>query len=93
MEVLEKLRDKIKGQKWKNNENFLTEGKFDPNEKKPCAICHKMISRSNFNRHLRTHPEYEEQDEIDFKAECTVFLDFFPLLFLSKFPLFLKKLS
>jgi len=38
-------------------------GKSDPNEKKPCGICGKPVSKSNFNRHLRTHPEYEEDKD------------------------------
>ena len=70
-----------------NNHNFLTDdpddpyagkrfkGKSDPNEKKPCGICGKPVSKSNFNRHLRTHPEYEEDKDYG-QSECTVF--FYP---------------
>ena len=85
---------KIKEQKKKgigNNHNFFTaedpddpyagkrfKGKSDPNEKKPCGICGKPVSKSNFNRHLRTHPEYEEDKDYG-QSECTVF--FYPFYF------------
>ena len=87
MEGLEKLRSKKKG--IGNNHNFFTaedpddpyagkrfKGKSDPNEKKPCGICGKPVSKSNFNRHLRTHPEYEEDKDYG-QSECTVFFSSF----------------
>ena len=89
MEGLEKLRSKKKG--IGNNHNFLTDdpddpyagkrfkGKSDPNEKKPCGICGKPVSKSNFNRHLRTHPEYEEDKDYG-QSECTVFI-YYPFYF------------
>jgi hypothetical protein len=104
MKGLERLRSKKKG--IGNNHNFLTDdlddpyagkrfkGKSDPNEKKPCGICGKPVSKSNFNRHLRTHPEYDEDEDYG-RSDCTVFfcllsfslLLYFPLFFvLKKFP-------
>ena len=74
-----------------NNHNFFTDdpddpyagkrfkGKSDPNEKKPCGICGKPVSKSNFNRHLRTHPEYEEDKDYG-QSECTVFI-YYPFYF------------
>ena len=96
MEGLEKLRSKKK--EIGNNHNFFTDdpddpfagkrfkGKSDPNEKKPCGICGKPVSKSNFNRHLRTHPEYEEDKDYG-QSECTVF--FLSFLLLLSFPLFI----
>ena len=82
-----------------NNHNFFTDdpddpyagkrfkGKSDPNEKKPCGICGKPVSKSNFNRHLRTHPEYEEDKDYG-QSECTVFFILFTSLIFSTFYLF-----
>ena len=101
MEGLEKLRSKKK-KGIGNNHNFFTaedpddpyagkrfKGKSDPNEKKPCGICGKPVSKSNFNRHLRTHPEYEEDKDYG-QSECTVFFILFTSLIFFTFYLFFK---
>lgn len=99
LESLEKLRSQKK-RGIGNNHNFLTDnpddpyagkrfkGKSDPNEKKPCGICGKPVSKSNFNRHLRTHPEYDEDEDYG-RSECTVFFLFFNPFYYSCFPLFI----
>ena len=102
MEGLEKLRSKKKKKGIGNNHNFFTDdpedpyagkrykGKSDPNEKKPCGICGKPVSKSNFNRHLRTHPEYEEDKDYG-QSECTVFFIILLLLYFLLFICFVGK--